>query len=113
MFRGEVRRLNLDPTIGAEMKKTRPIVIVSADEIGFLPLKVVVPLTDWKDKYERVVWMTKIFPNAENNLSKISAVDSFQVRSVSQQRFVERVGKLSESEMTFIANALASVLNYK
>ena len=43
MFRGEVWRLNLDPTIGAEMRKTRPVVIVSADEIGLLPLKVVVP----------------------------------------------------------------------
>jgi len=113
MYKGEIWRLNLNPTIGAEMRKTRPVVIVSADEIGILPLKVIVPVTDWKDKYETVVWMTKIIPNGENNLSKISAADAFQIRCVSKERFVERIGKLSDAEMHLIANALASVLSIK
>ncbi|MBM3323278.1 type II toxin-antitoxin system PemK/MazF family toxin [candidate division WOR-3 bacterium] len=33
------------------MRKTRPAVVVSTDAIGVLPLKVVVPITDWKDRY--------------------------------------------------------------
>jgi len=44
MRRGEVWLLNLDPTLGAEIKKTRPIVIVSHDSIGILPLRVIVPI---------------------------------------------------------------------
>jgi mRNA interferase MazF len=46
MRRGEVRLINLDPTIGAEIRKTRPAVIVSEDSIGILPLKIVVPVTE-------------------------------------------------------------------
>ena len=45
MRRGEVWFINLDPTIGAELKKTRPAVIVNDDAVGLLPLKVIVPLT--------------------------------------------------------------------
>jgi mRNA-degrading endonuclease toxin of MazEF toxin-antitoxin module len=37
MRRGEVWLINLDPTIGAELKKTRPAVIVNDDTAGLLP----------------------------------------------------------------------------
>ena len=46
MLRGEVWLINLDATVGAEIRKTRPAVIVSADAIGVLPLRVVVPLAE-------------------------------------------------------------------
>ena len=44
MRRGEVWLINLDPAVGAEIKKTRPAVIVNDDAIGILPLKVKMPL---------------------------------------------------------------------
>jgi len=53
MRRGEVWFINLDPTIGAELKKTRPAVIVNDDAVGLLPLKVIVPLTAWKEHYRQ------------------------------------------------------------
>jgi mRNA interferase MazF len=46
MQRGEVWLINLDPTIGAELRKTRPAIIVNDDAIGILPLKVIVPVTE-------------------------------------------------------------------
>ncbi len=110
MFRGEIWRINLDPTIGAEIRKTRPVIIVSDDEIGILPLKVIVPIPDWKDRYNETVWMTKVEPNSENGLSKTSAADAFQVRSVSQERFVEKLGRVSVEELTEITESLALVL---
>ena len=110
MRRSEVWLINLDPTIGAEIKKTRPAVIVSSDEVGKLPLKVIAPITDWKPNYEQVPWMVPVQPNAQNGLSKPSAVDTFQVRSVSDQRFVRCLGKLNASLMHSIATALAEVL---
>jgi mRNA interferase MazF len=110
MRRGEVWRINLDPTVGAEIRKTRPVIIINDDEIGVLPLKVVVPINDWKDRYEEVVWMTKIKLNKENGLSKTSSADAFQVRSVSQERFVERLGKVSAENLTEITESLAIVL---
>jgi mRNA interferase MazF len=47
MRRGEVWLINLDPTVGSEIKKTRPAVIVNDDAIGILPLRVIVPITAW------------------------------------------------------------------
>jgi len=47
MKQGEVWLINLDPTIGSEIKKTRPAIIVNDNSLGKLPLKVIVPLTDW------------------------------------------------------------------
>ena len=102
--------INLDPTIGAEIKKTRPAVIVSEDSIGVLPLKVVVPITDWKDRYAVAPWMVKLDPDRENKLDKTSAADCFQVRSVSQERFVRQVGSLPRPRMVEIENALTRVL---
>ena len=110
MRRREVWLINLDPTIGAEIKKIRPAVIVSDDSIGILPLKVIVPITEWKDRYGVAPWMVRLEPSAENGLDKLSAADSFQVRSLAQERFIRRVGELSDSSMSRITYALAVVL---
>ena len=83
MKRGEIWRINLDPSIGAEIRKTRPALILSIDAIGSLPLRVVVPITGWKDKFTQATWLVRIEPDSANNLEKPSAVDTFQVRSVS------------------------------
>lgn len=72
MFRGEVWLINLDPTIGAEIKKTRPAVIVNDDAIGILPLKVIVPVTDWKDRYAIAPWMVRLDPATNSGLDKTS-----------------------------------------
>ena len=94
MRRGEVWLINLDPAVGAEIKKTRPAVIVNDDVIGILPLKVIVPVTEWKDRYAAAPWMVRLDPSAENGLEKtLLAADAFQVRSVAQERFVRRIGK--------------------
>jgi mRNA interferase MazF len=110
MRRSEIWLINLDPTIGAEIQKTRPAIIVNNDRLGKLPLKVIVPLTDWKEKYDIAPWMVKIIPNKENNLSKESSADCFQVRSVSENRFVKKVGIISDDIMDDIGLALATVL---
>jgi mRNA interferase MazF len=110
MRRGEVWLICLDPTVGAEIKKTRPAVIVNDDSIGVLPLKVIVPITEWKDRYSIAPWMVRIQPDPENGLDKPSAADTFQMRSVAQQRFMRRIGKLSETVMRQITAALAIVL---
>ena len=82
MKRGEIWLISLDPTIGAEIKKTRPAIIVNDDELGKLPLKVIVPITDWKEKFAIAPWMVKIIADESNNLEKISSADCFQIRSI-------------------------------
>ncbi len=80
MNRGEVWLVNLNPTIGQEISKIRPAVIVNNDVVGILPLKVIVPITDWKKKYATRPWMIELEPNTNNGLIKTSAVDTFQIR---------------------------------
>jgi len=111
MKQNEVWLINLDPTIGAEIKKTRPAVIVNDNSLGKLPLKIIVPVTDWKDRNEIAPWMIKIEPNNKNGLTKDSSADCFQVRSVSQDQFVKRLGELTDSVMDEIRLGLSKVLS--
>jgi mRNA interferase MazF len=99
--------INLDPTVGAEIKKTRPAVIVNDDALGRLPLRGIVPITDWKERYEIAPWMVKITASQSNGLYKTSSADCFQLRSVSQDRFVRKVGVLSELEMNEIRTGIS------
>lgn len=107
MNRGEVWEVNLDPTIGAEIKKTRPCVIVSRDALAKLPLRIVVPLTEWDPRFETAPWHVAVEADPQNGITKKSSADTFQVRSVSQDRLVRRLGLLSAPIMQKIAEGLA------
>ena len=111
MKQGEIWLINLDPTIGAEIKKTRPAIVVNDNNLGKLPLKIIVPLTDWKDRYDVAPWMVKINPDDKNGLDKESAADCFQVRSLSQERFVKRLGIVSNHLMDEVRLSLSRVLS--
>jgi mRNA interferase MazF len=113
MRRGEIWLINLDPTIGAEIRKIRPAIIVNDDSVGILPLRVIVPITDWKERYGVAPWMIKIEPTATNGLDKRSAADAFQVRSVAQQRFIRKLGEVPNSTLEQVTQALAVVLRIR
>ncbi len=102
MKRGEVWRINLDPTMGAEIKKSHPCVIVNRDSIGILPLKIIVPLTAWKDKFEGADWLIPIEKSGAKGIAMKSAADTFQVRSVSQLRLIEKLGVLPVQDLARI-----------
>jgi len=111
MKQGEVWLIDLDPTIGAEIKKTRPAIIVNDNTLGKLPLKIIIPITDWKDRYAVVPWMVKIGVDKENKLTKDSSADCFQVRSVAEERLVKRIGTVGVDVMEKIRKALATILS--
>ena len=111
MRKGEVWLVKLDPTVGDEIGKTRPVVVVSDDEVGKLRLKVIVPITAWNDLFSPLDWMVQLEPTSENGLAKVSAAYTFQVRSVSKQRFVRQIGVLSDTIMDDISEALTIVLD--
>jgi mRNA interferase MazF len=74
MNQGEIWLVHLDPTVGAEMSKTRPALIINDNRVGKLPLKIIIPITGWKEHYSIAPWMIKIEPNEENGLDKISSL---------------------------------------
>lgn len=111
--RGDVWLVNLDPTIGQEIKKTRPAVVVSSNSIGKLPLKIIVPITDWKPPYANYPWMVYLEPDHQNGLSKKSGADTFQVRSIDQTRLVKKLGQLPEPLMEEIAAGESFCIEYR
>jgi mRNA interferase MazF len=75
-----------------------------------LPLKIIVPITDWKERYDIAPWMVKLEPNAMNGLSKQSAADCFQIRSLSQERLIKKMGSIDSFTQQEIKDAVAKVL---
>jgi mRNA interferase MazF len=108
--RGEVWLVNFDPTLGTEIQKIRPAIVISSNEIGILPIKLVAPITDWKDRYSRNLWHVKINPTIDNGLTKISSVDTLQLRGVDTQRFIKKLGILSSDEIASIAISIVTVI---
>jgi mRNA interferase MazF len=102
-----VWRIRFDPAEGDEIKKIRTAVVISEDSIGRLRLKIVVPITEWKSKYASYPWFVHLLPIPGNGLTKESGADAFQVKSLSETRFLDRLGRVTEREMDEIANAIA------
>jgi mRNA interferase MazF len=109
MNQSEIWMINLDPVIGAEMRKTRPALIISSDRAGRLPLRVVVPITGWKEHFSAWPWMVRIEPTTQNGLVKVSSADCFQIRSVSVDRMLSRLGVATPEIVTRTQKAIAQV----
>lgn len=110
--RGEIWLVNLDPTVGAEIKKTRPAVIISSDSIGKLPLRMIVPLTSWQTDFSDYPWIVRIPPDHANGLKNESGADAFQLRSVDIRRLERKTGDVSVSILDEIAAAIAICVEY-
>jgi mRNA interferase MazF len=110
MKQGEIWLINLDPTVGAEMNKIRPAVIISDNGLGKLPLKLIAPITDWKEHYSKAVWMVKIIPNADNGLYKKSSIDCFQIRSISVTRLIKKLGQITADDFIKIQTGVSRII---
>jgi len=104
---GEIWLVNFDPAVGAEIQKFRPALVVSVDNIGRLPLRIVVPITDWKPQYAAYPWFVELPASATTRLIKDSGADAFQVKSVSLDRFVQRLGNVTAAQLDEVAWAVA------
>jgi mRNA interferase MazF len=110
--RGEIWYVDLNPTKGAEMQKTRRCVVVSSDSMGRLPIKLFVPVTEWDPKYSTYPWMVKLTPSTINCLKKDSAVDTMQVHGYDIVRFQKKIGQVTADELEEIITAIALVIEF-
>jgi mRNA interferase MazF len=110
--RGEIWLVRFDPSEGDEIRKIRPAAVMTASGIGKIRLHIVIPITGWQPQFARYAWMIKLTPESVNGLSKESAADAFQIKSVSIDRFQSRVGHLSEQLTQSIAAAVALCIGY-
>ena len=111
--RGEIWRVNFDPTLGSEIKKTRPAVVISSDAVGKLPVKLIVPVTNWDEAFAQNFWHIRIEPDSLNGLTKTSAADALQIRCADRQRFIEKMGRVSPPILEEVAAAIAAVVEHQ
>ncbi|MCL4368773.1 MAG: type II toxin-antitoxin system PemK/MazF family toxin [Actinobacteria bacterium] len=110
--RGEIWLVSFDPTMGEEIRKTRPAVVISTDAASSIRLRLAVPVTTWQPKFQGRFGYLKLDADARNGLSNDSAVNMFQVRCMSTDRFITRLGVVPADVMEEIVAFIASVIEY-
>ena len=111
MKSGEVWHVNLDPTVGDEVFKTRPVVVLNPGHDRHLRFSIVVPITGWRAGWQGNPFFVQINPTPTNGLEKTSAVDCFQIRSLSHRRFKRHSGHVSGTDLDGILSAVALILD--
>jgi mRNA interferase MazF len=102
--RGEIWWINLDPAIGSEIRKRRPCVVLSANEINRLrATPVVVPLSSSPTAAPPIVLS---MPSAGKD--SVAVID--QIRAVDKKRFVNRAGFLALEDLRKLEAAVKEVL---
>lgn len=106
--RGDVVLARLDPTLGVEIKKTRPVIVLSNDSINhFAELAVVVPLTT---NTTRVSPSHVVIPRGVAGLKSPSKAVTEQIRAVDKRRLVRRLGHLAPELLGHVERALKNTL---
>ena len=106
--RGDVVLASLDPTVGVEIRKTRPVIVVSNDSINHLSqLAVVIPLT------KNVAHLSPshtVIPRGVAGLTFASKAVTEQIKAVDTRRLVKRLGSLPLDRLAQVERALKNTL---
>ena len=103
--RGEIYLVNFDPTVGSEIKKTRPALIIQNDVANqHSPVTIVAAITS---KYDDTLYPTEVLIAAnEGGLKQDSVVLLNQIRSIDRQRLAKKIGKVEEATMKKVDAAI-------
>jgi len=100
---------NLDPTLGVEIQKRRPVVVVSNDAINrYSQLVIVVPITTNLNRFSP---SHVLLPKGEADLSQDSKVLTEQIRALDKQRLVSKIGTISQQFLLLIEKAILNSLD--
>ena len=106
---GDVIKVDLDPSKGREQAKTRPCVVVQTPTMRFAQTTIILPIADGSVK-KNFPFIVPV-PKDEGGLTKDSHILAHQIRVISEERIVERLGSLSQRTMVQVIDALKFVLN--
>ena len=90
----------------------RPVIIISAESFSSIPLRIIIPITSWQEKFSDRPFMIKISASPENQLDRDSAGNALQVRSISTERFVKKLGQVPEEILQELLSCLIVCVDY-
>ncbi len=103
--RGEIYLVNFDPTIGSEIKKIRPALILQNDIANqYSPVTIVAAITSHSE--EQLYPTEVLIKSPEGGLPHDSVVLLNQIRSIDTQRLVKRLGSIKEGTMQIVNQAI-------
>ena len=103
--RGEIYLVDFDPTVGAEIRKTRPALVIQNDVANrHSPITIVAAISS---KFSLPLYPTEvlIYPQ-ESGLDRASVVLLNQIRSIDRQRLAKRLGRIGRHTMSHVDHAL-------
>ena len=103
--RGDIFVAALDPAVGREISKTRPVLIVSNDQNNrFSATVTILPITSGSLK--RIYPFEVLLPAGTGNLPKDSKVKADQIRTLDKTRLMKQIGSLGSREMNLAEKAM-------
>lgn len=110
MKQKDIYLVNLNPTLGSEQNGIRPVVIFSGNTMNDnLEVSIVCPLSSSIKGYEGCVFVKK---DSLNNLENDSEIITFQIRTVSNKRFIKKIGEISDGQLKDLKLKLFEILTY-
>jgi len=102
--RGEIYLVCLDPTIGSEINKTRPALIISNDINNQVAQTItVIPITS---NVEKIYPFEALLPSQDSRLLKSSKAKCNQIRTIDKKRLIKSLGKISIEKLKEIEKSL-------
>lgn len=102
--RFDILLISLDPTLGAEIKKTRPCVVISPDEMNaYIKTIIIAPMTSSVKNYP-----TRVSVNFDGKIGNI-VLD--QIRTIDKSRIVKKLGTLDSDTATSTLNILSEIFS--
>lgn len=100
--RFDVYLVNLDPTVGSEIQKTRPCVVISPDEMNrYIRTVIIAPMTSARREYPTRVNLTF--------QKKTGQIVLDQIRTVDKTRLIKRLGRISDNRAMQVSNLLQEI----
>jgi len=104
VLRYEIYLVQLNPTVGSEIQKTRPCIVISPNEMNILKTVIIAPLTS---KGFDFIFRPKITFQDKNGLVLLD-----QIRTVDKSRLTKKIGVIEEKKAKEIADLLVEMFTY-
>ena len=110
MKQKDIYLAGLNPTIGAEQRGLRPVVIISGDSMNqHFDVCIVCPISSRIKGFAGCLFLQK---DNMNNLTHDSEVITFQVRTIDKTRLTRRIGEITDQQLLVIKKGLNEILTY-